>query len=199
MAKKGHSDPNLLGGYTHYDEQGKKIGSSQPGLFGGYVDYDAKGHRTGRSDPNLLGGYIHYDNKGRKTGRSDPGLIGYVNYDKNGKRIGRSDPSLVGGYDHSDEEGCYIATCVYGSYDCPEVWTLRRFRDYGLRKSRLGKVFVKGYYAVSPAVVKHFGKNCLFREISGFFLDRLVKKLKCSGYPDSPYIDGKLNGTEAVK
>ncbi|MDR0918559.1 MAG: hypothetical protein LBM93_04840 [Oscillospiraceae bacterium] len=25
---------------------------------------------------------------------------------------------------------CYIATAVYGSYDCPEVWTLRRFRDY---------------------------------------------------------------------
>lgn len=27
-------------------------------------------------------------------------------------------------------KGCYVATCVYGSYDCPEVWTLRRFRDY---------------------------------------------------------------------
>ncbi len=27
------------------------------------------------------------------------------------------------------KNGCYIATCVYGSYDCPEVWTLRRFRD----------------------------------------------------------------------
>ena len=24
---------------------------------------------------------------------------------------------------------CYVATAVYGSYDCPEVWTLRRFRD----------------------------------------------------------------------
>ena len=31
MAKKGHSDPNLFGGYTHYDEHGKKTGSSQPG------------------------------------------------------------------------------------------------------------------------------------------------------------------------
>lgn len=26
-------------------------------------------------------------------------------------------------------KACYIATSVYGSYDCPEVWTLRRFRD----------------------------------------------------------------------
>ena len=28
--------------------------------------------------------------------------------------------------------GCYVATAVYGSYDCPEVWTLRRYRDYTL-------------------------------------------------------------------
>ena len=48
MAKKGHSDPDLFGGYTHYDEHGKKTGSSRPGLFGGYVDYDAKHWRANR-------------------------------------------------------------------------------------------------------------------------------------------------------
>ena len=26
--------------------------------------------------------------------------------------------------------GCYVATAVYGSYDCPEVWVLRRYRDF---------------------------------------------------------------------
>ena len=26
--------------------------------------------------------------------------------------------------------GCYIATAVYGSYDCPQVWTLRRYRSH---------------------------------------------------------------------
>ncbi len=31
--------------------------------------------------------------------------------------------------------GCYIATAVYGSYDCPEVWVLRRYRDYKLSKT----------------------------------------------------------------
>ncbi|MFR9028073.1 MAG: DUF2726 domain-containing protein [Clostridium sp.] len=30
--------------------------------------------------------------------------------------------------------GCYIATAVYGSYDCPQVWVLRRFRDQILEK-----------------------------------------------------------------
>ena len=42
--------------------------------------------------------------------------------------FGHSAPGLFGGYNHSDS-GCYIATCVYGSYDCPQVQTLRRFRD----------------------------------------------------------------------
>ncbi len=27
---------------------------------------------------------------------------------------------------------CYVAACVYVSYDCPQVWTLRPFRDAGL-------------------------------------------------------------------
>ena len=31
------------------------------------------------------------------------------------------------------KNGCYIATCVYENYDCPQVWTLRRFRDETLK------------------------------------------------------------------
>ena len=154
MANKGHSDPNLLGGYTHYDEHGKKVGKSEPKLFGGYTDYDAKGNKVGHSEPNLFGGYTHYDNKGNKTGRSERTSSGYVHYDKKGKRVGRSTETFLGGYRNDDGEGCYIATCVYGSYDCPEVWTLRRFRDEGLRKSRCGRAFVKLYYRISPALVR---------------------------------------------
>ena len=37
-------------------------------------------------------------------------------------------------------DGCYIATSVYGSYDCPEVWTLRRFRDEYLKGSVFGRL-----------------------------------------------------------
>ena len=55
--------------------------------------------------------------------------------------------------------GCYIATAVYGSYDCPEVWTLRRFRDYKLTATWHGRLFIRAYYAVSPTVVKLFGKT----------------------------------------
>ena len=34
--------------------------------------------------------------------------------------------NLVNDYSNSNSGGCYVATAVYGSYDCPEVWTLRR-------------------------------------------------------------------------
>lgn len=36
---------------------------------------------------------------------------------------------------NSNSGGCYVATAVYGSYDCPQVWTLRRFRSFSLAKN----------------------------------------------------------------
>ena len=59
----------------------------------------------------------------------------------------------------SSNQGCYIATAVYESYDCPQVWTLRRFRDYTLNTTFYGRVFIKTYYLISPTIVKCFGKK----------------------------------------
>ena len=85
--------------------------------------------------------------------------------------------------------GCYIATAVYGSYDCPEVWTLRRFRDENLQQSATGRLFVKTYYALSPKVVKVFGETKWFNRFWQSRLDRLVARLKADGYKDTPYRD----------
>lgn len=87
------------------------------------------------------------------------------------------------------KEGCYIATCVYGSYDCPEVWTLRRYRDEILRKNPLGRLFVKIYYAISPKMVKLFGKTILFKKIFKNFLDKKINKLHNSGISPEKYND----------
>lgn len=191
MSKKGYSRPNAFGGYTHYDGNGKKIGRSDPGFFGGYNHYDANGKKTGRSDPGFLGGYNHYNAKGQKTGRSDPGFLGgYNHYDKNGHRTGGSDPGFLGGYNHNNNtSGCYVATCVYGSYDCPQVWTLRRFRDNTLAKSIFGRAFIRTYYAVSPTIVKWFGKTNWFQTFWRNRLDVLVSKLQREGVEDTPYQD----------
>lgn len=84
---------------------------------------------------------------------------------------------------------CYIATAVYGSYDCPAVWTLRRFRDLYLAQYKVGRIFIKSYYAVSPYIVKLFGKNSIFISLCRIPLEILVKLLNKNGYESTPYID----------
>lgn len=86
-------------------------------------------------------------------------------------------------------KGCYVATAVYGTYDCPEVWTLRRFRDFELEKSLIGKIFIKTYYLISPKIVKRFGNNEKFNKINKIILDKFVIKLNKKGYESTPYKD----------
>ena len=85
--------------------------------------------------------------------------------------------------------GCYIATCVYGSYDCPNVWVLRRFRDNILDTNLLGKIFIRTYYTLSPLLVNLFGESKVFKSIFKMPLDILVRKLKDKGVLDTPYND----------
>ena len=89
------------------------------------------------------------------------------------------------------DKGCYVATCVYGSYDCPQVWTLRRYRDNKLAKSFFGRVFIRIYYAISPSIVKLFGKTQWFNRFFKTNLDKIVLKLNSEGYDNSPYKDKK--------
>ena len=86
-----------------------------------------------------------------------------------------------------DSKGCYIATCVYGSYDCPEVWTLRRYRDYTLDKTWYGRAFIKSYYAISPTLVKWFGNTTWFEKFWKNRLDKMITGLKKKGVEDSFY------------
>ena len=88
-----------------------------------------------------------------------------------------------------NNEGCYIATCVYGSYDCPQVWTLRRYRDYTLDETWYGRLFIKCYYAVSPKLVKWFGKYEWFRKPWKKILDSMVERLNAEGVADTKYSD----------
>ena len=85
--------------------------------------------------------------------------------------------------------GCYVATCVYGSYDCPQVWTLRRYRDDTLASSWYGRAFIRTYYAVSPTLVAWFGHTDWFKKLWRGKLDRMVKSLRESGVADTPYED----------
>ena len=85
--------------------------------------------------------------------------------------------------------GCYIATCVYGSYDSPEVCILRRFRDRDLMHTPHGRAFIRLYYCVSPWLVKIFGRFTLFKKLFALPLGRLIRHLRKKGYSDTPYTD----------
>ena len=87
------------------------------------------------------------------------------------------------------KSGCYVATAVYGSYDCPQVWTLRRYRDNTLAKTWYGRAFIRTYYAVSPTLVKWFGKTNWFKKLWKGKLDRMVNKLQSQGVESTPYKD----------
>ena len=165
--KIGTSRRDLLGGgYTHYDSKGHKIGSSRESIFGGsYTHYDARGRKMGSSSQQIFGtGYNHYDKHGHKTGSSSRQMFGggYNHYDAKGNKIG------------SSNEGCYIATCVYGSYDCSEVLVLRRFRDTVLKRSLPGRAFIRVYYAISPKLVHWFGNTGWFCRFWRRFLDKMI-------------------------
>jgi hypothetical protein len=109
-----------------------------------------------------------------------------------------SSPSPSNGGSSSSGGGCYVATAVYGDYDCPEVWTLRRYRDYTLAKNMLGRAFIRSYYFISPMLVKCFGETRWFKNFWKSKLDRMVAKLHRKGVEDTPYTDlpshSKLRG-----
>ncbi len=108
----------------------------------------------------------------------------------------KTDPEIVAmlqakfpNLEKGQSSGCYVATAVYGSYDCPQVWTLRRYRDNILAESWYGRAFIRTYYAISPTLVKWFGETEWFRKMWKGKLDRMVENLQADGVESTPYED----------
>lgn len=64
------------------------------------------------------------------------------------KSAGGSGSASAGG----KGSGCFVATACYGSYEAPEVKTLRSFRDQCLMPSPIGAALVRLYYRFSPTI-----------------------------------------------
>ncbi len=120
-----------------------------------------------------------YANKRQGGAGPNPKIMNYYDISSN-IPVGNSEPK---------KKGCYIATSVYGSYDCPEVWTLRRFRDYTLAKTWFGRTFIQIYYFTSPFLVNRFGNDNWFRSYFKRRLDRMVSILNAKGVSNTPYSD----------
>lgn len=121
--------------------------------------------------------------------------------DEYGEKVRKYEPNYVtpsivsptssysGDNTESATNGCYVATAIYGSYDCPQVWTLRRYRDFTLDKTIPGRLFIKTYYAFSPTLVKWFGNTRWFKIMWKPVLDKMVKRLQIRGVEATPYQD----------
>lgn len=138
-------------------------------------------------------GSYHYSNGGWSkeytyTGEGKQKIIDMIMECHN--KIKEIDPSyVIPERPQQTSNGCYVATAVYGSYDCPQVWTLRRFRDYTLAETWYGRAFIRTYYAISPTLVKWFGHTEWFKKMWKGKLDRMVANLNAEGVEDTPYED----------
>lgn len=122
---------------------------------------------------------------------TNSGLKDAKDWVENYKNLNLSEPQDMGTVSpqSTGKSGCYVATAVYGSYDCPEVWTLRRFRDTTLAETWYGRAFIKFYYAVSPTLVKWFGDAEWFKKMWKGHLDQMVADLQAKGVESTPYED----------
>ena len=84
---------------------------------------------------------------------------------------------------------CYIATAVYGSYQTPELWVLRRYRDCYLSARWWGRCFIGIYYFISPILVKCLTPIPGVKKQLKRVLNCFVERLRRNGYSDTPYQD----------
>lgn len=120
-------------------------------------------------------------------------------FDELAKRLAQLNPEgltekepnfiVVNKNETAKSEGCYVATCVYGSYDCPQVWTLRRYRDNTLGSTWYGRAFIRTYYTISPTLVRLFGNKKSFKRFWKNRLDKMISKLNSQGVENTPYND----------
>lgn len=77
----------------------------------------------------------------------------------------------------SSSAGCYIATAVYGSYEAPEVLTLRRFRDQKLASTAAGRTAIRTYYAVSPSLARRLATASALNRAARRLLNVVVRRV----------------------
>ena len=106
------------------------------------------------------------------------GELNYIEQVRSGISQSGDGPSRSG--NGGGSSGCYIATAVYGSYTCDEVFALRRYRDDYLARRAWGRGFIRVYYALSPKLAAHIPQDSALAGFIRKYLDRKVEKLSAS-------------------
>lgn len=91
-------------------------------------------------------------------------------------------PTAAATPDEAASSKCFVATAAYGSALAPEVAALRSFRDGVLLRRRLGRAFVRLYYAASPPLARWIESRPVARSAARtFFLAPLLILLRRAG------------------
>lgn len=75
------------------------------------------------------------------------------------------------------KSGCFIATAASGNVFAPEVIVLSAFRDDVLLRTRIGRAFVRFYYAVSPPIAALIARSSALRRAAMTFIVRPAVRL----------------------
>lgn len=85
----------------------------------------------------------------------NPGIEGGASALAQAKAAAQSKPAATASSPEGTAKGaCFVATACYGDSDCRQVVALRAFRDRRLSPSWLGRLFIRAYYACSPALAR---------------------------------------------
>ena len=61
--------------------------------------------------------------------------------------------------------------------------------DNTLAETLFGRAFIRTYYAISPTIVKWFGKAEWFKKMCQGILDSMIQRLNDNGVEGTPYND----------
>lgn len=100
----------------------------------------------------------------------------------NGSGSNSGNSNSGGSNSGNSNSGCYVATMVYGSYEAPEVWVLRNFRDRFLARFFFGRKFISWYYKNSPGFVEQYKDAAGVNRSIRFILNILVRLLAWAGF-----------------
>jgi hypothetical protein len=81
----------------------------------------------------------------------------------------------------NQQSGCFVATAVYGNYQCAEVRMFRQYRDEVLSRSLIGRAMIRLYYNVGPHLAALISTHPIRKKVCRHVLDRVLSHMRRIG------------------